>query len=487
MIKTLKRKFILLAMVSLTVLLAVIVTGMNIINYNKVVGDADSRLEVLEQNSERLLRRPDGFGAGSGISGGPGQPDGSEASSDSSAAADTEDNGTAKDREGDNGEFYFGRDGRGGPRMTMDEAEEARFFTVKTDGDGNVVTTNIDRIYSVDSGEAEEYAEKALDSGRENGFADEFRYSVDESGTFTTITFLDCGRTLEAFRAFLRASILMSVCGLLIMFAVISYFASRIVSPVAESYEKQKRFITDAGHEIKTPLAIIKANLDVIKLDPDSAEECLEEIGNQTDRLTGLTNDLVYLSRMEESDKSLVMSDVDLSELVRRTVNSFIPLAAEKGKMINDEIEEGVTVKGSRKELEKLLSIVMENAVKYSAVRKEDLQNAAGGSPDAGGTARTDDEDFEPPIPQIDVSLRREGRNAVIEVRNAAENELTNESLSHVFERFYRTDSSRNSQTGGHGIGLSMANAIVSAHDGKIAARTTDGYDFIVTASLPVQ
>ena len=160
MIKTLKRKFILLAMVSLTVLLAVIVTGMNIINYNKVVSDADSRLEVLEQNSERLLRRPDGFGAGSGIFGGPGQPDGSEASSDSSAAADTEDKGTAKDREEDNGEFYFGRDGRGGPRMTMDEAEEARFFTVKTDCDGNVVTTNIDRIYSVDSGEAEEYAKK---------------------------------------------------------------------------------------------------------------------------------------------------------------------------------------------------------------------------------------------------------------------------------------------------------------------------------------
>ena len=488
MIKTLKRKFILLAMVSLTVLLAVIVTGMNIINYNKVVSDADSRLEVLEQNSEKLLRRPDGFGAGSGISGGPGQPDGSEASSDSSAAADTEDKGTAKDREGDNGEFYFGRDGRGGPRMTMDEAEEARFFTVKTDCDGNVVTTNIDRIYSVDSGEAEEYAKKALDSGRENGFADEFRYSVDESGTFTTITFLDCGRTLEAFRAFLRASILMSVCGLLIMFAVITYFAGRIVSPVAESYEKQKRFITDAGHEIKTPLAIIKANIDLMDMELDSAEtgestedrskavgelrESLGDINDQVDRLTGLTNDLVYLSRMEEAENSLVMTEVPISDIVEETVSSFEPLAAEKGKEISKEIEPMIAVQGSSKELEKLVSILMENAIKYSiAPRKIELK---------------EDECGMPAPPVIHVSFNKEGKNAVLRIYNRTENELTNESLSHVFERFYREDSSRNSETGGHGIGLSMASAIVKAHGGEISAKTTDGHDFIVTASIPL-
>ena len=489
MIKTLKRKFILLAMVSLTVLLAVIVTGMNVINYERVVSNADSRLEVLEQNSEKLQQRPGGFGDGKGPFGGPGESSGS-GSSDNSAESSGSDSAEVREQsgvpDGKSDELYFGRDGFRGPRMTMDEAEESRFFTVVTDAEGNVKQTNIDRISAVDSSEAGEYAEKALASGKSKGFVDEFRYSVVTEDEVSRITFLDCGRTLASFRDFLRASVLMSVCGLLIMFAVISYFAGRIVSPVAESYEKQKRFITDAGHEIKTPLAIIKANLDVIKLDPDSTEECLDEIGNQTDRLTSLTNDLVYLSRMEESDKSLVMSEVDLSGLMTDTVNSFIPLAAEKGKMINDDVEKGIKIKGSRKELEKLLSIVMENAVKYSAVRREDLQNSDEISADAKNQTSAEDEDFEPPIPQIDVSLRKDGRNAVIELSNAAENELTNESLSHVFERFYRTDSSRNSQTGGHGIGLSMASAIVSAHDGRITARTTDGFDFIVTASLPM-
>ena len=137
------------------------------------------------------------------------------------------------------------------------------------------------------------------------------------------------------------------------------------------------------------------------------------------------------------------------------------------------DISEDVTVKGSTKELEKLLSILLENAVKYSvSLRVTDC---------------AEEEDGMPVPPEINVALRKEGKNAVLEVSNDTENELTNEQLSHVFERFYRMDSSRNSQTGGHGIGLSMANAIVNAHGGHISAHTTNGHDFIVTATFPLQ
>jgi signal transduction histidine kinase len=275
---------------------------------------------------------------------------------------------------------------------------------------------------------------------------------------------------LESFRDFLRASVLMSLIGLLVVFAVICYFAGRIVKPVAESYEKQKRFITDAGHEIKTPLAIIKANLDLLDMQMDDIEgahgrsaetedlrDGLAEIGGQVNRLAGLTNDLVYLSRMEEAESSLIMTDVPLSDIAGESVSAFENLAKENGRSISSDIEEGITVRGSTKELEKLMSIILENAVKYSE----------GDAP-------------------IEVTVKKEGRNAVAEVRNTVADELTNEKLSHVFERFYRTDASRNSETGGHGIGLSMAQAIVSAHGGKISARTTDGHDFIVTAVLPL-
>ena len=453
MIKKLKTRFIILAMVSLTILLAAIVAGMNIINYRKVVSDADARLDVISENSEKLLNRPEGMDEnGKGHFG-------------------TEGGGPAQGEDGlGNGEEFFGPGGKGGPSMSRDEAEESRFFFVLTDKDGNVTETNIDRIAAVDSSEAKDYAEKALASGNDRGFVDEYRYSVTKSGTDTKIMFLDCGRVLESFRDFLRASIMMSLAGLLVVFAVICYFAGRIVRPVAESYEKQKRFITDAGHEIKTPLAIIKANLDLLDMQVDDIEgahgksaetdelrDGLAEIGGQTDRLTDLTNDLVYLSRMEEAESSLIMTDVPLSEIAGDSVSSFESLAKEQGRSISPDIEEGITVKGSTKELEKLMSIILENAIKYSEA----------GQP-------------------IEVTVKKEGKNALVEVRNITADELTNENLAHVFERFYRADASRNSETGGHGIGLSMAQAIVGAHGGKISARTTDGHDFVVTAALPL-
>ncbi len=448
MIKKLKRRFIVLAMVSLTVLLTVIVAGMNIINYEKVVSDADNRIEVLEKNIGSLVSP----GSWKGVFGGPLEDFGDL------------DEWFGDDWSGDNAHDgpFFGKRGSGGPGMSRDEAEESRFFMVITNEDRSVEYFNIERISSISVIDAEKYTKEALASGRDKGFIGEFRYSIEEEDGAINIMFLDCGRVLQSFRDFLRASILMSLIGLLIVFGVICYFAGRIVRPVAESYEKQKRFITDAGHEIKTPLAIIKANIDLMdmelddgKVDKDELKDNLGDINDQVDRLAGLTNDLVYLSRMEEAGNTLVMTEVPLSDIVCETVESFEPLAKEQDRTIVSDITPMIAVRGSTKELEKLLSIVLENAVKYSSA------------------------------PDINVSLKQEGRNAVIEVRNETESELTNESLAHVFERFYRMDSSRSSRTGGHGIGLSVASAIVKAHGGRISARTSTGRDFIVTASIP--
>ena len=454
MIGKLKRRFIILAMAALVILLAVIVAGMNIINYEKVVSDADKRIEVIEENYNRFLNEP----------GGSLMPQGDVIEHDDEEGNEDYEPGDFDPDDmfdSDDGPF-FGKDGKKGPFMTRDEAEESRFFIAASGQDGEIQQVNVDRISSVDEGEAISYAKEALSSGKDEGFIGEFRYSVVSDGPGMRVTFLDCGRVLESFRDFLKYSILMSLAGLIVMFGVITFFAGRIVRPVAESYEKQKRFITDAGHEIKTPLAIIKANIDLMdmeldkkKVDKAELKENLGDINGQVDRLTDLTNDLVYLSRMEEGD-SLVMTEVPLSDIVSETAASFGPLAEEQGKKIEAEIEPMISVQGSTKELEKLLSIVLENAVKYSSE------------------------------PQIGVSLRKDGKNAVLEVRNQTDSELTNEALAHVFERFYRMDSSRNSATGGHGIGLSMASAIVKANGGKISARTSTGRDFIVTATLPL-
>lgn len=418
MIKKLKKKFIALSMISLTLLLTVIVAGMNIINYSKVVSDADARLDVLEQN-------PIVFQDASRHSGHP-------------------------DR-------LLGRGGRGGRSMTRDEAEELRFFTVVTDENGMTGQIDTSRISAVDEVQAKEYAEKVLAKGSEHGFVGEFRYSISRTDSGSTVTFLDCGRVLESFRDFLLASILMSLAGLLVVFLVISYFAERIVRPVAESYEKQKRFITDAGHEIKTPLAIIKANLDVIKMDPDSTDESLKEIGNQVDRLAGLTDDLVYLSRMEEKKEGNAVTEIPLSDVVADTVSSFEVLASSSGRHIRQDIASMIFVRGNVKDMEKLVSILIENAIKYSF----------GDDP-------------------IIVTLKRNVRDCVLQVVNRTDKPLSNDNIEHIFDRFYRVDESRNSKTGGYGIGLSMADAIVTSYGGKISAEAGEGNRFIIKAVFPV-
>ena len=496
MIKKLKRRFIALAMASLVVLMTVIVAGMNIINYNTVINEADDKLAALSVNGGMLpFMQNDSFGGMQDNSDWAGPQSGGNASDDAFDDDDWDawiddddyDDIDAATREG----LY----GRGKPFSSRDEAEETRFFSVLLTAEESVVRANTDRIYAVDDSAAAGYAKKALEAGGESGWVDEYRYAVTDEGTMTRITFLDCSTSLAQFRQFLRASIIMSLAGLLIIFGFICYFAGRIVKPVAESYDKQKRFITDAGHEIKTPLAIIKANIDVMRMDledieaagktiaaradtgdsqPDadcadmtekadnisectaSLNESLGDIDSQVDRLTSLTNDLVYLSRMEEAGNALTMTEIPVSDIVAETADSFEALAAERKKTLSIDVTPMLTMQGSSKEIEKLVSILTENALKYS-----------------------------PEGDEVKVSLRKEGKTVVLEVRNKAVDPLSDEDLAHVFDRFYRSDKSRNSASGGHGIGLSMASAIVTAHGGKIRARSGDGSEFIVTATMP--
>jgi signal transduction histidine kinase len=471
MIKKLKRRFIALAMASLVALLTVIVAGMNIINYNTVINEADEKLAALSVNGGMLpFMQNDAFGGMQDDSDWAGLQPGSD-SFDDDDRDDWIDDDDYDDIDASTREGLMGY-GRGKPFSSRDEAEETRFFSVLLNAEESVVRANTDRIYAVDDSAAADYAIKALEEGTDSGWVDEYRYAVTDEGSMTRITFLDCSTSLAQFRRFLVASIIMSLAGLLIIFGFICYFAGRIVKPVAESYEKQKRFITDAGHEIKTPLAIIKANIDVMRMDIEDIEtaedagtinentaslnESLGDIDSQVDRLTSLTNDLVYLSRMEEAGNALTMTEIPVSDIVAETADSFEALAAERKKTLSIDVAPMLTMQGSSKEIEKLVSILTENALKYS-----------------------------PEGDEVKVSLRKEGKMVVLEVRNKAVDPLSDEDLAHVFDRFYRSDKSRNSASGGHGIGLSMASAIVTAHGGKIRARSGDGSEFIVTATMP--
>ena len=233
-------------------------------------------------------------------------------------------------------------------------------------------------------------------------------------------------------------------------------FSGRIVRPIAESYEKQKRFITDAGHELKTPITIIRADADVLQAEMEAENEWITDIRAQTQRLAELTEDLVYLSRMEEENPSLQMQEFSLSELVEETAQSFQALARSKGKAFRSSVTPDLNVSGDEKALAKLVSILLDNAMKYSP---------------EGGT--------------VALSLEQAGKSARLVVKNSTL-PMQKGNADRLFERFAREDSSRNSESGGFGLGLAIAKAVTEAHKGRIHAESEDGVSLTVAVELPL-
>ena len=252
----------------------------------------------------------------------------------------------------------------------------------------------------------------------------------------------------------MRTSVLIAVLWLLSVFVLLLLLSGRIVKPVAESYEKQKRFITDAGHEIKTPLSIISADADVLEMECGESE-WLQDIQLQIKRLAALTNDLIYLSKMEEAQGHLQMTDFSLSGLAEELAQSFQAPAKAKGQTFTSSIQPDIVFHGDERAICQVISNLLDNALKYS---------------ESDGS--------------ISVELKKQGRTICLDVFNTTP-VISEENLNNLFERFYRADPSRNSQTGGHGIGLSIAKAVITAHKGEIRASSRDGRSLRISVSLP--
>lgn len=186
--------------------------------------------------------------------------------------------------------------------------------------------------------------------------------------------------------------------------------------------------------------------------------EWITDIQKQARRLTDLTNDLVYLSRMEEAGDSMPMIEFPLSDVVSETAASFQTLAQTQGKIFQCRVQPMLSLTGNEKAIHHLVSILLDNALKYS--------------PDNG---------------VVSLVLKKQGKMLQLSVFNTTESTIRKENTNLLFERFYRMDSSRNSRTGGYGIGLSAAKAIVDAHGGKIQARTADGHSLQMIVTLPKQ
>lgn len=337
-----------------------------------------------------------------------------------------------------------------GFRVNEETRYQTRYFFVSYNSDMQPVAVNTAHVAAISSEDALSYAEKARGSKKTSGYLDNYLFAVkDTNGGGYMYIFLDCRDDIQNKNTFILLSAGISFCGWVLVCVLIMVFSRFAVKPFVNNYEKQRMFITDAEHEIKTPLAIISANTEVIEMIGEP-NEWTQSIKNQIERMNGLIADLLKLSKMEEGAVKLTFAEFDLSEAFISIAEPFRTPALNKGLSYEVECTEGIRVNGDEAALGQLVSIFTENALKYC---------------DDGGGIR--------------VCLERtsSGRHAIIRVENDCKEPP--EHPERLFDRFYRADKSRTRDSGetktGYGIGLSVAKATVEAHKGKIGCKTENG------------
>lgn len=330
----------------------------------------------------------------------------------------------------------------------------AKFFYVKFDSGGNVLECNISHITGLTEEEAVTYAQNAIALGAQDGTSDGYQFLVSQKqyGTIAALAQRDIETSM--LRQFTTISAAAVGGGVLVFFILVLIFSKWAVKPVKTAFEKQRQFISNAGHELKTPITIIAANADVLK-NEIGENKWLSYIQNQNERMAGLVNELLILARTDESGQKPQFQKFDLSSALTGCTLEFESIAYESGKTLLTDIQPGIFLTGNEQMLKQLLYLLTDNALKHS---------------DSHGIVK--------------ISLKSAGSKAALEVYNTGEG-IDGKELDKIFERFYRSDSSRSRETGGYGLGLAIGKSIVETHRGKITVQSEKGKWTRFTVVLP--
>ena len=433
MVKQLQKKFIISAMLAVTILLVVLIGGINVFNYLTTSGDNDRLMEMLcysfETSTKWNADTTDNTQPPQSINGTQQNTTGASGNQNNPDFP-PQDNGTKPpDDKKNNG---FGRHDK-------NAVDSARYAAVAIDKNGNIIRTDVTHISSLTEDEATAITEALKNTAAGTGTYSGFLYRISETkrAEGKVIILLDNGMQISSFFTVLFISVGAGIFGWLMMLLLVILLSRKTIAPVARSIEKQKQFVTNAGHEIKTPLAIILANTDAMELH-NGENKWSKNIRAQTLRLSGLMQNLLMLAKMDESSTKLPMCEFDISTAAEDTVSAFIEPAALKGIMIEQNIKKGIRLSGNRDSIVQLMTVLLDNAVKYT---------------ESGGVIRAE--------------LYGSEKNITLSIAN------TCEPIDHpekLFDRFYRGDSARTQKNGGYGIGLSVAQAIAELHKGSITA-----------------
>lgn len=327
-----------------------------------------------------------------------------------------------------------------------------RFFSVHYDTNGIVSRVNQDYIASISESDAEIYADAVLESGKAHGYESGYRYLVSTTEDETVVLFLNSEREIQTMRSLLWITLAIAAVCLAVVFGLVVLFSQRAITPYLKNMEAQKQFITNAGHELKTPLTAISTSADVLAMEHDG-DEWVHNIQVQSGRLSKLITSLVALSRLDEENPFPVRTEFSLSDALWEISEPFGSLAQAKGKAYTQDIADGLTVTGDRTAIQQMFSILLDNALKYS--------------PDGGS---------------ISLTTQRSGKRAEVTVSNTVDTAQSIDT-TRLFDRFYRADESHSGAVSGTGIGLSIVKATVEAHGGTISVRQ-EGCVMMLTARL---
>ena len=389
MFKSLRKKFVATAVGSVAVVIAILAIALNFINFNKLEERIDTTL-LDASKSQALIKI---FAE-----------DGDDLVITKNSSSATEYNG---------------------------------FSIAKVDNKGRIIKAYRDDSLIADQDALQIKVIEALGKGKSSGFIGSYRFLKVETDVGNLILFLNCQRELDSYESFVKNSVLISIGVIISVLVLIILVSKRVIAPIQETYLKQKQFITGASHELKTPLAIISSNADVLEM-MNGDSKWTTNIHNQVDRLTSLVNSLVVFSRMEEKD-TVERTNFDLTETLKSRIEDFDELANFQKKYIVTDIDENLNYYGEKESIIQLMDILLENAIKYA-----------------------------PEDSNIWVKLNKNRKYATLKVSNKAN--VVKGDLSKVFDRFYRLDESRNSAIKGYGIGLSMAQLIAEKHKETIQA-----------------
>ncbi len=326
------------------------------------------------------------------------------------------------------------------------------FFVIMADDSGKYLSSQGNDDLTEDM--AQHYIDTILSHKKSIGMTDNFSYCTEKKSNGTLMVLTDRTAEINMMNKLKRTTFFIGIVSIIFLSAAAYFLSGLIVKPIKDTFEKQKQFISDASHELKTPLTVISTNADVLYGEIGD-NKWLNYIQDQIARMNVLVNDLLALSRLENKTSNFITAEFDLSQAVTNAALPFECQAFESNKNFVLNVDEGITVTGSEQHIKQMTGIFIDNALKYSK---------------DGGTVR--------------VSLSQNDGKAVLSVYNTGSGVKDSEK-DRLFERFYRSDESRNRTTGGYGLGLAIAKSIIDKHKFKITVENDEGRSICFIVTMP--